>query len=222
MLELIKAELKKQGLPEDLAGQINAQSEAEIEGAVAEFKKTYTPPRKSLSELLSESGMDQDFVTEVSKQVQSEVDRRVTQALKTFEEKMKPSGDPPKKTDGDPVISELKQMISALTEQVTNQQAHIKQQSLQSKAREALISSGLPESWVSRVNVAKEEEIETAVTSLKDEYASLKQGIIDQAIKDSDIPGQAFGKTKIDSKVIDDYVSNSNIEKGAQKVQKLD
>ena len=43
---LIQAALKKAGLPEDLHDQIKAENEAEVDGLVEEFAKTYKPSGK--------------------------------------------------------------------------------------------------------------------------------------------------------------------------------
>ena len=81
--ELIRAELKKQGLSEDLANQISVQKQEEIEAAVKALKDKQT--KKGLSDFLKENGYEADF----QRMLQSETDKRVTQALTTFEKKIK-------------------------------------------------------------------------------------------------------------------------------------
>jgi len=223
LIELIRAELVKQGLPEALAEKITAESEADVVGAVTTFKATYKPDvPKSLAEFLKENGLEDEFNNSVSKMVQSESDKRVTQALETFEKKMAEKGTPPKSDD--PVVTELLKKMTELQESVSGQKEVAEQQRLGGLAKDALSKAGLPVTWLGRVQVKAEDEIGTAVAELTKEYDGIKQGVIDQALKDSQIPGTPFASKvgTVGTKEIDEFVKATATEAETMKVEKID
>lgn len=200
MEELIKAELKRQGLSEDLVSKITVENESEIEAAVKAFKESQ---KKSLAEFLKENGYEDDF----NRHIQSETDRRVTQAIKTYEEKH-PRPKPPEKKEDENMteeqkrIKELTETVEKLTNTVTQLQDGTRVSSLKTLATEAIKKAKLPESWVDRVNVEKAEDIEGVVEQLTEEYNTIQQSIIDEKLENGGVlkssPGTVTDK-EIDS-----------------------
>lgn len=217
---LIQAALKKAGLPEDLHDQIKAEKEDEIDGLVEEFKKTYVPPTKTLAEMLKDENFKKELDEYTTKEMGPEIDRRVTQALKTYDEKMKGKGSG---TDGeDEKFEKLEKQITTLTEALTGQQATQKAQGLKTIAVAKLKEAGLPDDWIERVVVKEEAEIEGVVKKLSDEMTGIKQGVIDQALKDNPIPGLSFGTQGQSTGAIDGFVKDLKAEDSSVKVEKLE
>ena len=217
---LIKAALVKAGLPEDLHEQIKAEKEDEIDGLVEEFKKTYVPPTKlTLAELLKDETLKAELDEYTTNIMGPEVDRRATQALKTYEEKLKGKGPGLEESTE---MKELKGLVEKLTESVTGQAAAQKVQQLRTLAVAALVKAGLPESWIDRVVVKEEAEIEGSIKGLSEEFTKIKQDVFDQALKENPIPGLTFGKVPGQATgAINEFVKDLGTEQSA-KVEKLE
>ena len=219
---LIQAALKKAGLPEDLHEQIKAENEGDIDGLVEEFKKTYTPPKTSLAELLKDETFKKELETYTADALKAEVDRRVTMALKTYDEKLAELGGK-KKDEPTAEIKALNDKIDKLTESLTGQQEAQKAQGLKTLAVAALKEAGLPNDWIERVNVKEEAEIEGVITKLSEEMTGIKQGVIDEAIKENPIPGSAFGTPAGQTTgVIDGFVKDLKADDKSVAVVKLE
>jgi hypothetical protein len=218
---LIRAALTKAGLPEDLHGQIKAENEDDIDGLVEEFKKTYKPPSiPTLAEMLKDETFKKELETYTADALKSEVDRRVTMALKTYDEKMKGKGSGTK--EDDEKITALESKIDKLTEALTGQQEAQKKQGLKDKAAAALKEAGLPDNWIDRVNVEDETQIEGAVKALTEEMTSIRQGVIDKALKDNPIPGLSFGTPGQGTTQIDGFVKDLSAEDKSVAVEKIE
>lgn len=219
--ELIKAALKKAGLPEDLHESIKVEKEEDIDGLVDELKKKIVPPAKTFAEMLQDDKFKADLDEHTSKQMQPEIDRRVTQALKTYDEKIK--GKKTGTEEEDEKIAALEAKIDKLTESITGQAKEQEQQRLKSLATAKLKESGLPESWANRIKVESETEIEGAIKVLSDEMTAIKQGVIDAAIKQSPIPGVTFSKSTsgVTTAKIDEFANELKSEDASVKVQEL-
>jgi hypothetical protein len=171
--EKIKAELKKQGLPESLAKYIHVENETEIEGAVSELKGFTTPTTpNSLDEILKDEKLKTQFVAELQK----EGDKRVTEALKTHKKKLeeefdfvpKTGGKKPEKTDEQK--SELEKQISALTELVTGlvkeKQTGTKKERILAKLKEKELS-GDHGQYADLLLDSQDDQIDSKVEALK-------------------------------------------------------
>ena len=219
--ELKLKALREAGLSEDLIDQITATTDDELTTQIAELKVKHPPTAKiSLVELLKDEGFKAELSTHVEGLVKSETDRRVTQALETFEKKIKPD----KKEDDDAVtkeIGELKTLVTGLSEKLTGQQETQKQESIKVLATIAIEKAGLPVNWVSRVQVDSEDKIDEAVKVLKTEYDGIKQGVIDDAIKNSPIPGLALGDSgNITQTTIDNFAKT--LEKDTKQAKTVE
>ena len=152
--------------------------------------------------------------------LQSEADRRVTDATRTaisnYEKKYglkegKPvNPQEPKKPDTPPAppegenkeivklreqISEMANLMSGLTKQVTVSQKVADAKAMFTKAQ-------LPEKWFSRVDVTSETPVENQIKALNDEYAELKQSVIDEQIRSGVVVPEISGGA---DKSVDDY-----------------
>lgn len=152
--------------------------------------------------------------------LQSEADRRVTDATRTaisnYEKKYglkegKPvNPQEPKKPDTPPAppegenkeivklreqISEMANLMSGLTKQVTVSQKVADAKAMFTKAQ-------LPEKWFSRVDVTSETPVEDQIKALNDEYAELKQSVIDEQIRSGVVVPEISGGA---DKSVDDY-----------------
>ena len=219
--ELIKAALIKAGLPEDLHELIKADKEEDINSLVEALKIKVIPPAKTFAEMQLDEKFKTDLDEYTSKQLQPEIDRRVTQALKTYDEKMKDLKKPD--PNGDEKITALEAKIDKLTESITGQAEVQEQQRLKVSATAKLKEAGLPESWADRIKVENETEIEGAIKVLNDEMTGIKQGVIDQAIKLSPIPGVTFTKSTsgITTAKIDEFANELKAEDKSVAVQEL-
>jgi len=219
--ELIKAALKKKGLPEDLHDKIKIDGEdpEKVDEAVEAFAETYTPPKKTFAEFVKESGYEEDL----NKLIQSTTDKRVTQALETFQKKLN-LGTPKKSgsEDDDLKYNELLEKINTLSETLTGQAAEQKKLLLKDKIAAKLDELKLPKEWVSRVNVTEESEIESVVKTLEDEFTTIKQGIIDAAIDDDSQPGFGVKDGSTAKTQIKAFADSLKKEDKQMKVQKLE
>ena len=220
--ELIRAELRKQGLSEDLASQISVQKQEEIEAAVIAFKAKQT--KKGLSDFLKENGYEADF----QRMLQSETDKRVTQALQTFEKKMKDAKGgnettPPAQTteSTDPAIKSLQEQMKTIADALSGITTATKQQTIRSKFIEAVKAKGIPEVYASHVAVESEDQIETVVEAVDASYKAMKQSILDEAIKSGHVPPVSTGEASITEGMIKDFAETKKSE-SAVKIQPLE
>ncbi len=218
--ELIRAALKKAGLPEDLHDQIKAETDDEVDAKVEEFKKNYKPPAKPiLADMLKDETFKTDLEEYTKDALKSEVDRRVTQALDTYDKKMNPDKSKEKESEA---IVKLNEKIDKLTETLTGQQETQEAQRLKGLATAALKEAGVPETWVDRVVVKSETEIEGVIKTLKEEHTAIKQGVIDQVLKEHPIPGLALGQTgNITTGKIDEFAKDMKQTEESVPVVKL-
>jgi hypothetical protein len=219
--ELILAALKKAGLSEDLIDQITATSDDELATQIAALKEKAAKP--TLASILKDAGLDEDLEKQikatVGEMIQSETDRRVTAAIEKVTKKMSKGN--PNEAD-DPKIGELEKKIDALTEALTGQQKKAEQDRLRTLASAALEKKGLPKTWVGRVTVEKEEEIESMVTTLEKEFNEIKQSTVDEVLKQHPIPGLSLGTTgDVTKSKIEQFAKNLVNEEKQTNVVKL-
>ena len=212
--ELITAELKKQGLSEDLHTKITVKEESEISGAVATYIKENPPKKLTFAELVKEQGME----TELAAMIQSETDKRVTQALDTQKKKMEDDAAGKTKIQSTtPELDILREQISKLTDVVTNQQETQKKGEVMAKVKQIVEDNKLPESWASRINVTDEAEIEGAVKKLVTEHTEIKQKAIAAEIGEEYVPGASKNKTTVFESTVDDF--KKNLDGSAANIQ---
>lgn len=221
--ELILSALRIAGLSEDLADGITVENATELEAKIKELKAAN---RTSFADFINENGYESELNELVTARMTPEIDRRVTQALKTFEDKMnKGTGGSggTGQTAVEKQLDELKATIATLTDGLTGQKQFQEQQQLRDVATVKLEEAGLPKSWLGRINVSKEDEIDGAVTALKEEFAGIRQTVIDEQVSSSPFPG--FGNRtggQVTHKNIDEFAKTLETEEAGQNVHKLE
>ena len=221
--ELIAKALQDAGLDEGLIDQITAESEEELATQIKGLKEK-NPPKPTLASLLKEAGLDENLEEQikatVGKIVESETDRRVKQYVENMNKKQKKTGGD---DDDDPKYAELNEKIDKLTEALTGQQQQQKQQQLQTSVKQKLKEKGLPEAWLGRVTVEKEDQIDSAIEGLVKEHNEIQQQAVDKLLSENPMPGYSFGQSsEATTKArIDKYIETTNGEQKGAKVQKL-
>jgi len=124
LLIKVKDALKKAGLNEELAKDIDIKKESEIEAKIKELKEKSSKINLTGEQLLKaieEAGLKESY----EKNLQSEVDRRVTQAIKTHDEKLekeqKDKEDEEKKQKEREGLSDQDKKLAELTDKVAAQ-----------------------------------------------------------------------------------------------------
>lgn len=193
LIELIKAELKAQGLSEDLHTNITVKEESEIKKAVEDYLKANPPKDLTFDELINKHGLKDQLST----MIQSETDKRVTQALKTQKEKhdaeLESLGKKSNETGTpeNPDIASLKKTVAGLVDALEGQKNARLKEDLNNVIIAKVKESGLPESWASRVIVDDATKIEDAVKILVDEHTDIRQKAIADKLDGNFIPGNA-------------------------------
>ena len=219
--ERIKEALKKKGLPVELYSKITVEDddETKVDEAVEAFAETYTPPKKTFAEYIKDEGYEEDL----TKLIQSETDKRVTQALETFSKKLSKETDKDNKNkSGDDKYDELLDKINGLTESLQGQQDAQKKLELKGAIEKALEDKKLPKSWVGRIDVSDEAEIEAAVKTLEDEFNEIKQGIVDDSLEDEGVPGFGVKEGSSTKAKIKEFATTLEKEGKDMKIQKLE
>lgn len=202
MIDKIKAELQKKGLPLFLAYRIKktVSIESEIEGAISKLV-TDTPDET----VAIWKEMDNDIVG----YTQSESDRAATKAIQTHDEKRKQKEEEEArekarkkaelekgegKTTDDPKYDELTNKINQLTDLVTHTAKQNTQLALKSKITNAVKEAKLPPSYEKYVNIDSEEQLEAKITELSQDYQQTKQEIINSSLSGDDLELGLGGK----------------------------
>ena len=108
----IRAELKKQGLPETLAELLNIESDEGLTPAITAIR-ALTP--SSLEDLSTRPGFEQ-LVGQINsmKGIQSDFDRKVAEAVKTFETNFRTKNTITSKDDGSPNPPSVNPLMASL------------------------------------------------------------------------------------------------------------
>lgn len=217
--ELLKAKLKEKGLPEGLASILKITESQQIEGAVESLillKGNQNLP-KNLDEFLNSN---KDF--------QSEFDKRIAKALETREDNLRvkikeeldrsAGGNANQNQDSkDSDVKKLEEQISTIAksvESLTNlYTTSQKTTDAQTKFRDAK----LPESWFSRIDVHSETSVENQIGGLKEEYDTIRQAAINEAVVAGDMP--PVSSKSITDGNIEEYINTKNAESAENAAQ---
>ncbi len=195
--EKIKAELRKQGLPESLAKFVNVQNETEIEAAVAELKSFAKPA--TLEDILKDEALKGQYQSALQK----EADRRVTEAIKTHETKLKEKYDFKEKSQGgnDPqpptgFEKQFEQLTALISKQnetinqlVTEKQISERKTQISSKLKD----KGVKGDYANLLVHLKDEELDSQIETLKNQEAKLEQDKTDEWIANGGRPPVSKG-----------------------------
>lgn len=176
ILDLLKKACKTKGVPEKYAERIEKASKVtqaeDVESAVDAFKENILPA-----------------IQEAETSATAEYEKK--HGLKDG----KPVKDPEPKKDPEPVkvdglSPEITKLIEAQNKQIEDLkglvQSSVKSVASAEKtaaAKRLLAEKKLPEGWLNRIQAESETSIEDQVKALHDEYVSIQQGVINEAVE---------------------------------------
>ncbi len=183
ILALIKAGLKKAGIPEKYAGKVQAlfkiESEENLDNYIALFKENILP------DLENADTNSQTAAEKAKKEAIEEYEKKFNlkegKAIETETKKVPPTDDLPPAVKAlieaqGKQITELAGVVKGLTSTVSTSQKQASADTLFKDAK-------LPEKWRSRIDVNAEKSIEDQIKDLQEEYTELRQGIIDDQVE---------------------------------------
>jgi len=212
LLDLIKTALKKAGLKEDLAEDLEKKikTEDEIEAVVNELKekqKKEDLTEADLDKIVKEAGLEELY----EKVLKAKVDRVLQKAIQTHDEKLKAKAEEERKqaeaeeekkkaeekmTDEQKEISELKETVKGLNERIGQFLDKTSKDGLYSKFKTALKEVGIDEKLADKINIEKEDEIEATVGELKTMIDAREQEVVNKKLEELGIPKGGNGGTK--------------------------
>lgn len=191
--EKLKKALKKAGLKEELAENINITSESQIEGIVISLQSTQNADTTlnfteilgsaEFTEFITKTGFD--GVLKLSKPLQSEHDKKVTSGIKTFQEKYFKTINGEDDDDGNETDdgNKMPAWAKALMEKVDGIEKSKTKESKLEQAKAAILKSeslpdNLKEKWLSRIQLESETSFEDQVKALETEHQEIHTSIV--------------------------------------------
>lgn len=186
VLDVIKAACKTKGVPEKYAERIQKTFKIEkaegMEAYVDLFKENVLPAiqeaeneAKTAAEAAAVSAYETKFKLKDGKPIESQEETKSEdELLKGFS--------PEVKAYLERIEKKFEDSIKKVDTSISNSANEAKKEI----ARKQLKDAGLPESWLSRVDLAAETSIEDQVKSLSDEYTGILQKAIDDAVAKGD------------------------------------
>lgn len=197
ILAVIKATLKKAGIPEKYAAKVqllfNIESEENLENYVSLFKENILPDLEA-----NEQGKQSDIDAAIAAYEKKN-------GLKDGKpiEKPAPKGKKSKKTkeedeegedeeeedlsDLPPVYKKLlkaqQKQIETLTDGITTLTKTVTESGKTSSARKLFDESKLPEKWLKRIDVNSETSIEDQIKDLQEEYKEIRQSAVSEEVE---------------------------------------
>lgn len=197
ILAIIKAALKKAGIPEKYAAKVqalfNIESEENLENYVSLFKENILPDLEA-----NEQGKQSDIDAAIAAYEKKN-------GLKDGKpiEKPAPKGKKAKKTkeedeegedeeeedlsDLPPAYKKLlkaqQKQIETLTDGITTLTKTVTESGKTSSARKLFDDSKLPEKWLKRIDVNSETSIEDQIKDLQEEYKEIRQSAVSEEVE---------------------------------------
>nr|DAQ32596.1 MAG TPA: hypothetical protein [Caudoviricetes sp.] len=186
ILELIRAACKTKGVPEKYAERIQKTFKIEkaegMEAYVDLFKENVLPAiqeaeneAKTAAEAAAVSAYETKFKLKDGKPVESQEETKA-------EDELLKGLSPEVKAYLERIEKKFEDSIKKVDTSISNSANEAKKEI----ARKQLKDAGLPESWLSRVDLAAEITIEDQVKSLSTEYTGIQQKAIDDAVARGD------------------------------------
>lgn len=186
ILELIRAACKTKGVPEKYAERIQKTFKIEkaegMEAYVDLFKENVLPAiqeaeneAKTAAEAAAVSAYETKFKLKDGKLVESQEETKA-------EDELLKGLSPEVKAYLERIEKKFEDSIKKVDTSISNSANEAKKEI----ARKQLKDAGLPESWLSRVDLAAEITIEDQVKSLSTEYTGIQQKAIDDAVARGD------------------------------------
>jgi hypothetical protein len=186
ILDKLKAELKKKGLPESLAGILNITEESGIEGAINEL---FNLVPQSVDDLVARPQFAHlKGQIENAKQVQSEADKKIAAALATHEATLRTKFNFVEKAAPAPTPAPAgNEWQATMDKKIAEQQAiidgFVKSQSrerLNSILASKLVEKKIPAHFLKGNEVESEDQVETVLASITKTYDEVRQNIINE------------------------------------------
>ena len=186
ILDVIKAACKTKGVPEKYAERIQKTFKIEkaegMEAYVDLFKENVLPAiqeaeneAKTAAEAAAVSAYETKFKLKDGKPVESQEETKA-------EDELLKGLSPEVKAYLERIEKKFEDSIKKVDTSISNSANEAKKEI----ARKQLKDAGLPESWLSRVDLAAEITIEDQVKSLSTEYTGIQQKAIDDAVARGD------------------------------------
>ena len=184
LIDLIKKALKDKGISEKHAERVQKafkiEKEEDIEASVIIFKDTILPAITEAETLGKTAGK-----TEAETASIAEYEKK--HGLKDGKPIVDPSKVDPPKTDDVPagikaLLDAQAKQIADLAGLVAGSVKTVASAEKTATAKKLISDAKLPENWAGRVNVESESSIEDQVNALKEEYTSIQQGVINDAV----------------------------------------
>jgi hypothetical protein len=186
ILELIRAACKTKGVPEKYAERIQKTFKIEkaegMEAYVDLFKENVLPAiqeaeneAKTAAEAAAVSAYETKFKLKDGKPVESQEETKA-------EDELLKGLSPEVKAYLERIEKKFEDSIKKVDTSISNSANEAKKEI----ARKQLKDAGLPESWLSRVDLAAETTIEDQVKNLSTEYTGIQQRAIDDAVARGD------------------------------------
>lgn len=186
ILELIRAACKTKGVPEKYAERIQKTFKIEkaegMEAYVDLFKENVLPAiqeaeneAKTAAEAAAVSAYETKFKLKDGKPVESQEETKA-------EDELLKGLSPEVKAYLERIEKKFEDSIKKVDTSISNSANEAKKEIVRKQLKDA----GLPESWLSRVDLAAEITIEDQVKSLSTEYTGIQQKAIDDAVARGD------------------------------------
>ncbi|WP_195438459.1 hypothetical protein [Parabacteroides goldsteinii] len=186
ILDVIKAACKTKGVPEKYAERIQKTFKIEkaegMEAYVDLFKENVLPAiqeaeneAKTAAEAAAVSAYETKFKLKDGKPVESQEETKA-------EDELLKGLSPEVKAYLERIEKKFEDSIKKVDTSISNSANEAKKEI----ARKQLKDAGLPESWLSRVDLAAETTIEDQVKNLSTEYTGIQQKAIDDAVARGD------------------------------------
>lgn len=200
ILATIKAALKKAGIPEKYAAKVQAlfdiESEENLDNYIGLFKDNILPDLVS-NEQGSQASIDA-AIAAYEKQHGLKDGKPIATGKTKKTKKPKDDDDEDEDDFGDlpPAVTKLlkaqQKQIEALTDTVGKVATTMATSTKQSSAKGLFESSKLPAKWFSRIDVNSETSVEDQIKDLQEEYAEIKQSVIDDEIAGGDYKPNSY------------------------------
>lgn len=202
ILAVIKAALKKAGIPEKYAAKVqalfNIESEENLDNYIELFKENILPDLTA-NDQNSQTVM-QAAIAEYEKKHGLKDGKPIEKPTAKGKKTKKGVDDDDEDEDdfGDlpPAVTKLlkaqQKQIEALTDTVGKVATTMATSTKQSLAKGLFESSKLPAKWFSRIDVNSETSVEDQIKDLQEEYAEIKQSVIDDEIAGGDYKPNSY------------------------------
>ncbi|TCO87692.1 hypothetical protein EV202_13043 [Bacteroides heparinolyticus] len=216
ILAIIKAALKKAGIPEKYAGKVqklfNIESEENLETYIALFEENILPDieeaegsAKTAAEAAAKKAIE-DYEKQYNLKDGKVIEQKKPEETNTDD--LSPAVKALIEAQGKQ-ISELTGVVNKLANSVTTSQK-------QSSAVALFKEAKLPEKWLSRIDVNSDKSVDEQIKELQEEWAELRQSVIDDQVETGNYrPNQYVSKERTEKEWADFMNGDKEISKDA-------